>query len=61
MAKFLGNMLLVAGNDDIYKDDSKAIENVCLLIPVELREFLLTEWSQTILLEFITFFPNGEG
>lgn len=43
MAKFLGNMLLVAGNGDIYKDDSKAIENVCLLIPVELREFLLTE------------------
>jgi len=57
MAKFVGNTILVAGDADIYKADSKAIENVCLLIPVEIREFLLTEWSQTILLEFITFSP----
>lgn len=54
MAVFVGNTLLVAGDADIYKGNSVAMENVCFLIPAELREFMLAEWSQTTMLEFIT-------
>lgn len=43
VAKFVGNAFLVAGDADIYNGNSKAAENLCFLIPAELREFLLME------------------
>lgn len=55
VAKFVGNAFLVAGDADIYKGNSKAGENVFFLIPAELREFILIEWSQGNLSVFITF------
>lgn len=55
VAKFVGNAFLMVGNADIYKGNSKAAENVCILIPAELREFTLMEWSQGNLSVFITF------
>lgn len=61
VAKFVGNAFLVAGNADIYKGNSKAVENLCFLIPAELREFILMEWSQGNLSVFITFPLMGEA
>lgn len=55
VAKLVGNAFLVAGDADIYKGNSEAAENVCFLIPAELREFILMERSQGNLSEFITF------
>lgn len=55
VAKFVGNAFLVAGDADIYNGNSKPAENVCFLIPAELIEFILTEWSQGNLSVFITF------
>lgn len=55
VAKFVGNAFLLAGDADISKGNSKAAENVCFLIPAELREFILTEWSQGNLSVLITF------
>lgn len=43
VAKFVENAFLMAGNADIYKGNSKAAENVSILIPAELREFTLME------------------
>lgn len=55
VAKFIGNAVLMAGNADIYKGNSKAAENTCFLNPAELREFTLMESSQGNLSVFITF------
>lgn len=55
VAKLVGNAFLVTGDADIHKSNSKAAENVCFLIPAELREFVLMEWSQGNLSVFITF------
>jgi len=60
-AKFVGNAFLVAGDADIYEGNLKAIENVCFLIPAELREFILTERSQSNLSVVITFSLTEEA
>lgn len=61
VAKLVGNAFLVTGDADIYKSNSKAAENVCFLIPAELREFIVMEWSRGNLSVFITFLLTEEA